>query len=92
MNTSMTLRWLLAVSSIALAISCTGTAVIVTNQAIKRTCDDQKALTDGIQTILKRSTDRIPQYVRDGIITEAQAQQAYADNTKAQKDIRDPKC
>lgn len=67
-----------------------GTKAIVDTR--NEACHQQQAIVDGIYTILDRSTQHLHRYVREGVISQAQADQAREDNAAAKRDIARPTC
>ena len=76
----------------AMAIGSSTFAIVHAGSEADDACHAQQALVDGLYTILDRSTERLPQYVHDGVISQRQADQALADNTAAKHDIVRPSC
>jgi hypothetical protein len=78
--------------SIALAVGSTSTAIILAGNGAAEACHNQQALVDGLYKIMNRSTERLPQFVAEGTITQAQADQAMRDNAESKRDIKRPQC
>ena len=90
--TRLRVRATAVIVAVILAIGSTSTAIILAGNGAADACENQQALVDGIYKIMDRSTERLPQFVREGTITQAQADQARADNAESKADIKRPTC
>ena len=88
----MKVRTAAVIIAVVLAIGSTSFAVVRAGHQANDVCHSLQAQNDALYKIIDRSTQRLPQFVSDGTITQAQADQAYADNAESKADLVRPKC
>lgn len=88
----MNVKERIVVGSVTAAFMAIGVLGFLIDRTGEADCHRTQALVVGIHTILDRSSERAQQYVKEGVITQKQADEGVEENRRLRRYITLPKC